>query len=471
MTGAGSLPKRADAGTTVHLVGIGGAGMAGLALLLQSRGASVSGCDQARSVASDELVKSGIEVHQGHDPGHIDDAAVVVHTSAVVPDHAELEAARARGVPVLKRSEAMAELVNDGSLIAVSGTHGKTTTTALAALALEGAGLDPTALVGGRVAAWGGHARIGHSRVYVVEADEYDRSFLTLRPRVAVVTSVEEEHLDTYETYADLEAAFDRFISRVPDDGRVVACSDDPGARRRLEKAGTRGLAYGLDRQAELVAESIRETPRTSFSARWHDEPLGDFQLALHGLHNVRNALAVIGVMLALGLEPQAAAPVLSSFTGVDRRFQLLGVARGVTVLDDYAHHPTEVTATLETARTVYAGRRLVVAFQPHLYSRTRAFAEEFGRALARADLAFVTEIYPARERPIPGVSSRLVIDAARRFMASDGARYVPELFSLIKALREELEPGDVFLTLGAGDIFEVAHRLFGELSRSDVEA
>lgn len=471
MSRATSLSELAGAGSMIHLVGIGGAGMAGLALLLQARGARVSGCDAATSEASAELLKRGIEVHRGHDPGHVNAATALVHTSAVMPDHAELEAARALGVPVLKRSEAMAELVNDGSLVAVSGTHGKTTTTALAALALESAGLDPTALVGGRVAAWGGHARIGRSEHYVVEADEYDRSFLTLRPRVAVVTSVEEEHLDTYETYADLEAAFDLFISQVSEDGRVVVCSDDPGARRRLEKAGSRGLAYGLARDAELVAESIQQTPHTSFSARWRDEPLGEFQLGLRGLHNVRNALAVIGVMLALGLEPQTAAPALSSFSGVDRRFQVLGDAGGVTVLDDYAHHPTEVTATLETARTVYAGRRLVVAFQPHLYSRTRAFAEEFGRALAMADLAFVTEVYPARERPIPGVSSRLVVDAARRSMASDDARYAPDLFSLTDALREELGPGDVFLTLGAGDIFEVAHRLFAEMSRSDVES
>jgi UDP-N-acetylmuramate--alanine ligase len=288
-------------------MGIGGAGMAGLALLMRARGGAVSGCDNEISQTTRSLEEHGIVVYQGHSPGHVEGAAAVVHTSAVPAAHPELEAARSRGLPVMKRSRALGELVNQGSLVAVSGTHGKTTTSALTALALEACGLDPTALVGGRVLAWDGNARIGGSANYVVEADEYDRSFLTLWPDYAVVTSVEQEHLDTYGTFAEMEAAFDEFVSRVPQDGRVIACVDDPGAWRRLHSAGDRGLGYGTSDDAELRADSIsQEEDRTRFSVRWRDEPLGEFDLALRGQHNVRNALAVIGVMLSLGLEPHS---------------------------------------------------------------------------------------------------------------------------------------------------------------------
>jgi UDP-N-acetylmuramate--alanine ligase len=465
---AGLASQRA----AIHLMGIGGAGMAGLALLLEARGAAVSGCDEESNETTETLESRGMNVWRGHSAEHVEGHAAVVHTAAVPEDHPELEAARAHGLPVVKRSRALADLVNAGTLVAVAGTHGKTTTTALTALALEAAGLQPTALVGGRIPAWGGNARIAGGDTYVVEADEYDRSFLALRPKLAVITSVEVEHLDTYSTLAELEDAFDTFVDRVPEDGRVIACADDAGARRRLERAGTRGLSYGLGEDAELRAESVTYgAERTRFSARWRGKPLGEFELTLHGRHNVLNALAAIGVMLALGLEPRAAAPALAAFTGVERRFQTLGVTGGVTVVDDYAHHPTEVAATLETARQVFADRRLVVAFQPHLYSRTRAFAAEFGRALAAADLVFVTAIYPAREAPIPGVSARLVVDAARRALDADRVRYAEDLDALAAALEAELRPGDVLVTLGAGDIFGVARRLVAELGRSDVDA
>lgn len=462
----------AEQGATIHLMGIGGAGMAGLAALLRARGATVSGCDREASETTEELARHGISVMDGHDAGHIEGCAGVVHTAAVAEEHPELEAARARGLLVLKRSRALAELVSAGTLVAVSGTHGKTTTTALMAVALEAAGLDPTALVGGRIAAWGGNARIGAGDTYVVEADEYDRSFLQLWPKLAVVTSVEAEHLDTYATFEQMEEAFDEFVNRVPADGRIVACVDDVGARRRLQSAGDRGLSYGMDEDAELRAESVRyESDRMKFSARWRDKSLGDYELALRGRHNVRNALAVIGVMLALGLDPQVASGTLASFTGVERRFQVLGEIAGITVVDDYAHHPTEVAATLEAARLVFAGRRLVVAFQPHLYSRTQAFAREFGRALALADLVFVTDIYPAREAPIAGVSGALVAQAAAESVQGGRVVYVESLDSLAQALRGELTAGDALMTLGAGDIYSVAHALMRELGRSDVDA
>jgi UDP-N-acetylmuramate--alanine ligase len=471
LTEAHGLAELAASGAAIHLMGIGGAGMAGLALLLAERGAAVSGCDRECNETTEDLGRRGMIIHQGHSPDHAVGQAALVHTAAVPADHPELDSARAQGKPVLKRSEALAGLVNSGWLIAIAGTHGKTTTSALTAMALESAGVDPTALVGGRVPAWGGNARIGGT-TYVVEADEYDRSFLSLWPKVAVITSVEAEHLDTYATFEGMETAFDEFVSRVPDDGRVIACVDDAGARRRLKVAADRGLGYGIGGDAMLRATKISYEPdRSRFSANFSSRSLGTFELALRGRHNLRNALAVLAVMLTLDLDPQAAAPAFAGFTGVDRRFQYLGVAAGVTVIDDYAHHPTEVAATLETARQAYPGRRLVVAFQPHLYTRTRALADEFGETLAGADLVFVTEIYPAREQPIPGVSAQLVVDAARRFADPDRVRYAEDLEDLVGQLRRALKDDDVVMTLGAGDISSVAHSLLDELRRSHVDA
>ena len=467
-----SLSALLRGGGTIHLMGIGGAGMAGLALLLEARGARVTGCDHAESDATRELSERGIEVRGGHDPAHVEEAEAVIHTVAVPADHAELKAARARGLPVLKRSEALAELVNAGRLVAVSGTHGKTTTTALTALALQAAGFDPTALVGGRVSGWSGNALISRSDTFVVEADEYDRSFLTLWPTVAVVTSVEAEHLDTYVSAERMEEAFDEFVSRVPERGRVVACVDDAGARARLRAAGERGLAYGLGAGAELRAERIAYEPEgTRFSVEWRRESLGEFRLALRGRHNVRNALAALGVLIALEADPRAASSAWAGFTGVDRRFQRLGEAAGIAVVDDYAHHPTEVRATLDAARQVFPGRRIVAAFQPHLFSRTRAFADDFGRALAAADLVLITGIYPAREKPIPGVTGELVANAARREAGGQRVRYAEGLDELWSVARRELREGDMFLTMGAGNIGEVAHRLFDELRRMHVGA
>jgi UDP-N-acetylmuramate--alanine ligase len=466
------LARLAEQGATIHLVGIGGAGMAGLALLLQAQGAKVSGCDKESNETTRGLEERGMIVSRGHDPEHVAGCAAVVHTAAVPEDHPELAEARAKAVPTLKRSIALAELVSAGTLVAISGTHGKTTTTALTALALEAAGADPTALVGGRVPAWGGNARIGSGATFVVEADEYDRSFLALRPQIAVITSVEAEHLDTYGSFDEMQAAYDEFVDHVPQDGHVIACVDDAGARARLERAGVRGLGYGLGNDAMLRAESIAYEPeRTRFSARLGDAPLGEFNLVLRGKHNVRNALAVLGVLVALGVEPKLADPAFASFGGVERRFQTLGEAGGVTIVDDYAHHPTEVAATLETARQVFADRRLVVAFQPHLYSRTRAFAGEFGRALAAADVVFVTDIYPAREAPIPGVSAGLVVDAAREEKEEERVHYIEELADLIQALGTRLLPGDVFMTLGAGDIDGVAHAVLDQRRRGHVDA
>ncbi len=469
MSGLIALAAR---GAAIHLIGIGGAGMAGLAMLLEARGAKVSGCDRELSEAALDLKRRGLDVRVGHEAAHLGGHDALVYTAAIPSDLPELAEARKRGLLTLKRSEALAELVNAGMLVAVAGTHGKTTTTALTAMALEAAGLDPTALVGGRVPAWGGNARIGRSDTYVVEADEYDRSFLTLRPRVAVITSVESEHFDTYGSPEALQSAFAEFVGRVADDGWVIACRDDMGSRRCLEAAGGRAIGYGLSEGAALRAEGVVYEPgRTRFSARWNDRSLGDFRLALGGAHNVRNALAALGVMAALGIDTRQAAEALAEFQGVERRFQVLGEAGGILVVDDYAHHPTEVSATLSAAEQAFGDRRKVVAFQPHLYSRTRALAREFGHALAAADLVFVTAIYAAREKPIPGVGAELIVESARAVIGEDRVRYAQHLAELRAALRDEVREGDVVITLGAGDIGSVAHALLADLGRSHVDA
>lgn len=455
----------------IHFVGVGGAGMAGLALVLRRQGARVTGCDRADSQALRDLERAGVPVSVGHDPAHVHEAAGVVATAAVPRDHAELAEAQRRGVPVKGRARALGELVNPRRLVAVAGTHGKTTTTAMTAQALAALGLDPTALVGGRLPEWSGNARLGGDAVYVVEADEYDRSFLELRPELAVITTVELEHLDCYRDRADLDGAFAQFAG--PAAGRlgVIACADDAGAARvAASVAEHRALLYGFGPSAALRAENLtlRET-RAAFEARWGDRALGRFELGVPGEHNVRNALAALAVALRLagdarGLEVVRAA--LAEFRGVERRFQILGEARGVIVVDDYAHHPTELAATLRAAREGWPARRVLVLFQPHLYSRTRDFAVEFGRVLAAADRAWVLDVYAAREAPIPGVNGELLVDAAHRAGATPGqVVFSAETGAAVDAIVAAARAGDLCLVLGAGDVWQAAREIYARLS------
>jgi len=444
----------------VHFMGIAGAGMAGLAALLARQGVSVTGCDSAPDGAPD-LAREGIDILPGHDPAHVERVAAVVVTAAVPRDHPELARARALGIPVLRRADALGEAVRGGTVVGVAGTHGKTTTTVMTTEALATAGRDPTGLAGGRVAAWQGNLRAGANRVYVVEADEYDRSFLALSPAVAVVTNVEADHLDIYGTEASVRAAFEQFLHPAR---TVVCCADDAGARTLAMPPAADVLTYGVGDGPRLAAyEVMRVEGRMRFLVRLDGRELGEVALQVPGMHNVRNALAALGAGLALGAPLEALRPGLEHFEGVDRRFQRLGSVRGVTVVDDYAHHPTEIAATLEAARAAFPGRRLVAAFQPHLFSRTRDFAPAFGRALASADLVLLADIYPAREQPIPGVTSSLVADAVRsagREVSWQGGRAV-----LAEALAGVVRDGDVVLTLGAGDITRTGPELLQRLA------
>ena len=466
-----ALDLRALARTgPVHFAGVGGAGMVALAELLLRSGVTVSGCDLRDGENLRALGARGATVFVGHDPGHLDGVAALVVTAALPADHPEIMEARKRGIPVLKRAQALGSWVNSGQVLAVAGTHGKTTTTALATEMLAAAGLDPTGVVGGRVEAWEGNLRYGTSDLFVVEADEYDRSFHALTPDVAVVTNLQADHLEVYGDLAGVEAGFRRFLDGLRDDGVVVACADDPGASRLLAGADGRVVTYGISAGSMLRAVDVQVAPDgVRCTLQENGNEVGPFHLSLGGRHNLRNALGAAAAGRALGADWNGLRRAAADFAGVGRRFQRVGMAGDVVVVDDYAHHPAEIDATLDAARAQYPGHRLLVAFQPHLYSRTRDFAEEFGMAVARADVVWVTDVFPAREKPIAGVTGELVAAAAREIGTAE-VRYEPVLEGLAPAMAEELQAGDVVFTLGAGSIGTVGPALL-QLRREALDA
>jgi UDP-N-acetylmuramate--alanine ligase len=438
----------------VHFVGIAGAGMSALAELFVRRGVRVTGCD-AHPAGADDLRRLGIVVGP-HDPDHVTGARALVVTSAMPKDHPELQRARACGVPVIRRAEALGEVTRDRELVAIAGTHGKTTTTVMTTEALAAANREPTTLVGGRVAAWSGNLRAGGDRLYVVEADEYDRSFLALTPTVAVVTNIEADHLDIYSGLADIRAAFSEFVSPAR---TIVLCGEDAGAAAMRLPTGTEVIRYAIADgrgapDARLVAREIRHVaPGTTYEAEYDGEALGTVSLSVPGRHNILNSLAALGSGLALGAPAADLIRGLASFRGVERRFERVGEARGVTILDDYAHHPTEISATLAAARGAFPSRRILTAFQPHLFSRTRDFAHDFAVALAGTDALYLTEIYPSRERPIAGVTSSLIME---QLPATGGPlAWRGERRDVARALAADVRDGDVVIFMGAGDITE----------------
>jgi len=443
----------------VHFVGIAGAGMSALAELFIRRGVKVTGCDANPSGAAD-LERLGVHVTP-HDPAHVDGARALVVTSAMPKNHPELARAREKGIPIIRRAEALGEVTVGRELVAIAGTHGKTTTTVMTTAALAEAGRDPTALVGGRVAMWEGNLRAGGDALYVVEADEYDRSFLALTPTVAVVTNVEADHLDIYKDLADIRGAFAQFVRGAR---TIVLCGDDKGASTLPAPSSTEVIRYGIaSSDARLVAKNINMGIKaTSYDVVYDGEQLGEVRLLVPGRHNVLNSLAAVASGLALGATVDALAKGLGAFRGVERRFQRIGEAHGVSVVDDYAHHPTEIAATLAAARGAHAGRRIIAAFQPHLYTRTRDFSREFGAALAAADAVFLTEIYPAREQPIAGVTSSLIESSLRQ--AGGTLTWRGERTSLAEALAGSVKPGDVVITIGAGDITKTGPELLQRL-------
>ena len=454
----------------VHFVGIGGIGMSGIAELLVNLGYQVSGSDARRSETTDRLATLGVQVYIGHSGGNVGTADVVVYSSAIRADNSELVEARARRIAIIPRAELLGELMRLRFGIAVAGAHGKTTTTSMIALVLERAGLDPTAVIGGRLSAFGSNARLGHGAFMVAEADESDRSFLKLFPSIAVITNIDREHMEAYASFDDLLQAFVDFANLVPFYGAVVACADDPLLSSVRPRFTRRLITYGLTREdADLVATDVQLYgfgSRSTVRRRGGDEgePLGTLELQVPGRHSVQNALAAISVGLELDVSFSSIAAALADFQGAERRFQRIGVVNGITVVDDYGHHPTEIAAVLAAARAAQPAR-VIVAFQPHRYTRTRDLMREFGLALAGADEVVLTDIYAASEEPIPGVTVEALAAAVNTSRAVP-VHVVRAIDAVAGAVAQLARPGDLVITLGAGSIGSVARRLVAELDR-----
>lgn len=463
----------------VHFIGIGGIGMSGIAELLVNLGYAVSGSDLKASEVTDRLQAMGVTVSVGHLAGNISDADVVVFSSAVRPDNPEVLEAQRRRVPLIPRAEMLAELMRLRSGIAIAGAHGKTTTTSMVALVLERAGLDPTAVIGGKLSAFGSNARLGRGTYMVVEADESDRSFLRLSPTLAVITNLDHEHLEAYRDFDDLCGAFVDFANKVPFYGAIFACIDDPHLQRLLPRLSRRVVTYGL----ECGAADLRGCNLRLDGDEWVctmepgpglqtalglaaplPSPLGELRLKVPGRHNILNGLAAVAVGLELGIPVSSIAAALAEFRGADRRFQRRGEAAGVLVIDDYGHHPTEIAAVLDAARATLK-RRLVVVFQPHRYSRTARLLDDFGPALSRADEVVLTEIYAAGEDPIPGITSQVLSERVAAHMPGR-ARLVATLDDAVMAALELVRPGDAVLTLGAGSVSAASHQILAGLRR-----
>ena len=443
-----------DAGTRVHFIGIGGISMSALAELLAARGCLISGSDRQDSPLTRRLKQLGIPVRIGHARCATAGADCVVYTSATDSENPERKAAQENNIPLLRRAELLGQLVNPHPAICVAGTHGKTTTTAMTSTMLSTANQDPTTLVGGVICGWETALHIGNGALWVVEADEYDRSFLTLKPKIAVVTALEADHLDCYEDMNDIRTAFEQFVNTLPDDGCAVLCADSPEIRMLNLNEPYKKITYGLT-SGDLRATNIAQDGfGVAFDVFEKNKRLGRTRLQVPGKHNVANALSALGVGVYVGLNWEEICNGIEAFRGVHRRFEILGKAQGIAVVDDYAHHPTEIAATIQAARAGWSGR-LVVAFQPHLYTRTRDFAPDFAQVLQRADRVWITDIYPAREEPIAGVDGKWLANQI------PGANYAPALNDLKSALLNDLHADDLLLVMGAGDIETVARDIY----------
>jgi UDP-N-acetylmuramate--alanine ligase len=450
----------------IHFVGIGGSGMSGIALVLKNLGFEVSGSDLKESEVLNRLRQSGIKVCIGHNAANCGDAQVVVYSTAIKEDNPELMTARANGIPVIRRAEMLAELMRLKFSIAISGSHGKTTTTSLVTHVLTRAGLDPTAVIGGIIMGADAGARLGQSEYLVAEADESDRSFLFLYPTIAVVTNIEPEHLDFYRDLTDLKREFVRFVNRVPFYGSVILGVDCPAVRAIRSRVMRRIVTYAIDNPADFQAKDVQLYRWTSaFSLLYGGKEVGRFSLGMAGRHNIQNALAAIAVSVELGIDFKTIEQALATFSGVHRRLEKKGEEGGVVVFDDYGHHPTEIKVTVETLRHAYPEARILVVFQPHRYTRTKFLAEEFGTSFDSADEVIITGIYGAGESALPGVDERLIIDAVKR-KSRPGlvVHHIPDLNSVPEFLQLRLQRNDVVLTLGAGSITSLAKEILQKL-------
>jgi UDP-N-acetylmuramate--alanine ligase len=456
----------------VHFVGIGGIGMSGIAEVLLNLGYKISGSDLKNSPVTQRLAGLGAIIFEGHRVENVTDAEVVVTSSAISPDNPEVTEAQKLHIPVIQRAEMLSELMRLKYGIAIAGMHGKTTTTSMVAAVLAVGGLDPTVVVGGRVDAMGSNARLGKSQYLVAEADESDRSFLKLSPILSVVTNIDREHMDCYRNMGDVKRAFVEFMDRVPFYGMVVACNDDPVLRKLLLNIRRRTITYGTRRGSDFLIKpeksvilSGEDRPTNDFRVGYRGKDLGAFRLHVPGMHNVLNATAAIAVGIGLDIPPEQIRTALDAFRGVDRRFQLRGKASGVSVIDDYGHHPTEIRATLDAARQC-GFRKVHVIFQPHRYTRTRDLMDEFATAFKDADSLFVLDIYAASEQPIDGITGETL---ARNIQekGNQQAQYMSSFADAVEAVAAVTRDGDMVLTLGAGSISQLGPMILEKLPTS----
>lgn len=442
----------------IHFVGIGGIGMSGIAEILWNQGFIISGSDKSLSDVTDRLQQLGIKIYEGHSEKNIKDADLIVYSSAVSLDNPELVYATEKKIPIIKRSEMLAETMRMKYGIGIAGTHGKTTTTSMVGLVLTEAGIDPTIIVGGKLSGLGGtNARLGNGEFIVVEADEFDRSFLKLTPVIAVITTLENEHLDTYKDLEDIKSAFVEFATRVPFYGFVVLCLDEPALQDIIPLINKKIITYGLTAQADVRAIDISSSAfKAKFNVKYKGKDLGQIELKIPGVHNVKNSLVAVIIATELGIDFSIIKKALESFSGVYRRFEVK-YNKEILVVDDYAHHPTETKATLKAIRDGW-DRRLIAVFQPHLYSRTKDFYQEFGRSFLNSDVFVCTDIYPAREEPIEGVTGELIANAAKKF-GHRNVYYLSDKESIPDFLMSIKKDDDIIVTMGAGDIWKYADK------------
>ena len=447
----------------IHFIGIGGIGMSGIAEFLHNQGLEISGSDMKKSDLTAHLEEKGIHIHEGHDPKLIKDMDVVVKSSAIRDDNPEVVAAKAQKIPVIRRAEMLAEITRMSYSIGIAGTHGKTTTTSMAGMVLEAAGLEPTIIVGGKVMNFGSNNVMGSGKYIVVEADEYDHSFLSLTPIIAGITNIDSDHLDCYRNYDNIKTAFVEYANKVPFFGCVIACLKDPGVQAILPLINKKVVTYGTSRQADVQAINIdMKGFQSEYDALYKGYCLGRIKMKVTGMHNILNSLLAVAMGLELDIPFTAIQKGLSDYKGVYRRFELKAEVNGVAVFDDYAHHPTEITATLEGFRES-TQRRTVVIFQPHLYSRTRDYYTDFGRAFFSCDVLILAPIYPAREQPIPGITSKLIADAAIQ-SGHHTVTCLEDNSKIVETAMQVIQEGDIVITMGAGNIWQYGEEIISLL-------
>ena len=455
----------------VHFVGIGGIGMSGIAELLINLGFEVTGSDMKTTNITENLQKHGAVIYEGHKPENVNDSDVLVYSSAVQVDNPELQRAKDKQIPIIRRAEMLSELLKlKQTSIAVGGTHGKTTTTSMMGAVLTEALLDPTLVVGGVVKSLDVNALLGQGDVIVAEADEFDKSFLQLTPTYAIITNIDTDHMDCYDSEEDLLNAFAQYANAIPFYGAVVACVDEPLIKRILPDISRPVITYGFSGDAEFQAERrLYREVRSTFVVKHRGKELGEVEMMVPGAHNVKNALAVIALGTEMNIDFNTISNGLKQFSGVKRRFEIKGIFDDVMVVDDYAHHPTEVSATLRAIKNGW-DRRLVAVFQPHLYSRTQDLYEDFARSFLISDVLLVTDVYPAREEPIAGVTGELITNMAKS-MGHENVYWVEDKKRLVAAMKALVEPGDLVITMGAGDIWRICDKYAAILEKEAVEA